>query len=114
MLILITGSRYYTNKESIENEIKKFSNDNLLIIHGGCKGADLLAEHVCKKLDIKTKIYQANWSLGLKAGPLRNIEMLNQKPDLVLAFHENISESKGTKHVISECQKRNIPFKLFC
>jgi hypothetical protein len=34
--------------------------------------------------------------------------MLDMSPDLVLAFHNNIKESKGTKDCVSEAARRGI------
>lgn len=33
-------------------------------------------------------------------------------PDLVLAFHKNIAESKGTKHMMEYAKKKGCPVRL--
>lgn len=41
--------------------------------------------------------------------PIRNKQMLDEgKPDLVLAFHTDIENSKGTKNMIYQAKKRGI------
>jgi hypothetical protein len=53
---------------------------------------------------------KANWEkYGKAAGPIRNQEMLEfGKPNLVLAFHNDIANSKGTKHMVSIAEKAGI------
>ncbi len=38
--------------------------------------------------------------------------MLNTKPDLVIAFHNNLEESKGTKHIVNVARKRGIDVEI--
>ena len=42
------------------------------------------------------------------AGPARNREMLKEKPDIVLAFHNDIEKSKGTKDMVMAANKAGI------
>jgi hypothetical protein len=39
--------------------------------------------------------------------------MLDLKPDIVLAFHENLSESKGTKDMIKKAEKKGYEVRIF-
>lgn len=59
-----------------------------LIIHGGAKGADAMAEEWANRREIAVMAYPANWKLlGRSAGPIRNQRMLDEgQPDLVIAF----------------------------
>ncbi|KKN01348.1 hypothetical protein LCGC14_1128740 [marine sediment metagenome] len=46
---------------------------------------------------------------GKAAGPIRNKQMLDEgQPHLVLAFHDNIEESTGTKDMVKQAAKRGI------
>ena len=84
------------------------------IIHGGAKGADSIAGETAQALGFKVVEFPANWSqYGKGAGPKRNQEMLNQKPDLVLAFHPDLSRSKGTKHMVEIARKAGVPVEVF-
>ena len=58
--------------------------------------------------------FPADWKkYGRAAGPIRNKQMLNEgKPDLVLAFHTNIENSKGTKSMIQIAKKSEIKIIL--
>jgi hypothetical protein len=49
-----------------------------------------MATQVMSKLYPNWKIqsFPANWiKYGITAGPIRNLEMIKENPDLVLAFH---------------------------
>ncbi len=56
------------------------------ILHGGARGADQLASRIAARLGYAVEVYEADWSTGRRAGPDRNLRMLDAKPDLVLAF----------------------------
>jgi len=113
MRVCICGDRNYTCIENIEKEIlllKEKYNDNLLIITGKCQGVDNLAERVSIKHNIKHIEYPADWKkYGKAAGPIRNKQMIQEgKPELVIAFHNNIKHSKGTKNMVNQCLAENI------
>ncbi len=81
------------------------------IITGCARGADAIARRVADDLGIPCTVYKAKWDEhGKRAGYLRNIEMLDASPDEVLAFWDG--QSKGTKHTITEAEKRGIPVRV--
>ena len=81
-----------------------------VIIQGMCRGVDLMARHLGVKYGFEVEDYPADWDkYGRAAGPIRNKQMLDEgKPDLVYAVHPNISESKGTKNMVNQANKRGI------
>ena len=81
------------------------------VIEGEAKGADLISAVTANKLNLPVERYPANWNKYNKAaGPIRNTQMLDEgKPDGVLAFHDNILESKGTKNMVFQSLKAGIP-----
>ena len=84
-----------------------------LVIEGDAKGADKIAGQAARELGIPVQIFPANWArFGAAAGPIRNRQMLDEKPDLVVAFHDHISESRGTADTIKEAKRRGIPVEL--
>lgn len=112
MKVLICGSRDWSNRDAISREIKKLPLDTL-IIHGACAGADQMAGEIAHRFGLQVKEFPADWvKHGKAAGPIRNLQMLDQKPDLVIAFHENLNTSKGTKHTVSEAKKRGIEVRV--
>ena len=117
MRILICGDRNYTNYQKILSVLKDLKEQYglILVIEGGAKGADTLAREASKELDILYEEYPADWITHKKAaGPIRNQRMIDEgKPDLVVAFHGNISESKGTKDMINKAKKYKIRWLLY-
>ena len=112
MKVLICGDRNYSNKEKIRNVIRNLMPDE--VITGGASGADTLAEQCCKEDGFKVHVEKAKWELYHRAaGPIRNRKMLDMKPDLVVAFHSDLSKSKGTKDTVTEAKRRCIKVILY-
>lgn len=117
MRVLVCGDRNWRDRDFIYKELDKLAKEISIdcIIEGDARGADRIAGYWARRNRILNLKFPADWhTLGRKAGPLRNIQMLDEgKPDLVLAFHDDIDNSKGTKHMITIAQERNIPVRLF-
>ena len=110
--VVITGSRYWEDGDLIKKALQCYNIKTL--IHGGARGADSLADTVAKALNINVLVFEAEWDkYGTKAGPIRNRKMLDQKPDLVIAFNTDLKHSSGTLDTVREALKRNIPVKLY-
>lgn len=110
MRVVVTGSRGWTKLGPILHALSKLPLDTI-IVHGGAKGADALAEDAAKQLGMTTEVHFAEWErLGRSAGPNRNEQMLDSKPDLVLAFWDG--SSRGTKHCIEGARKRGLPVEV--
>jgi hypothetical protein len=114
MRLLVSGDRYWKWEERliILEEIKKMNPS--VIIHGGAKGVDTIAGKVGIYLGIEVIVFPAEWHIyGKAAGAIRNLQMIEEgKPDFILAFHKNINDSKGTKHMINQAVNHKIPYKL--
>ncbi|MDP2663309.1 MAG: DUF2493 domain-containing protein, partial [Dehalococcoidia bacterium] len=69
-----------------------------LVITGGCRGADAMADRWARLRHIPTQVYLADWAKhGRMAGPLRNKEMLVKgKPDIIISF----PGGKGTANMV--------------
>ncbi len=115
MKVLICGSRSWSDEETMRTFFLIMSKDTV-ILHGGCRGADLMADDIAKKFGFEYYEYSANWErYGLAAGPIRNQLMLDEgKPNIVVAFHNNISESKGTKDMIRRARMAGVLCILIC
>ena len=111
-VIVVTGDRCYSDVDLISEVLgiyrKKYP--KLEIIQGGATGVDTIALTYAQHFKIPCQSFKANWKMwGRAAGPLRNQEMLDDgNPSLVLAFHNNISKSKGTKDMIKRCVDRHV------
>ena len=113
MKVLVCGSRTWPSYAIIRARLDRFSRETTTIIHGGAPGADSMAAKAARTLGFKRVIeFPADWeALGRSAGIQRNLVMLDQQPDLVLAFWSG--SSPGTQHTISEAKKRGIKVEVW-
>lgn len=118
--ILVCGDRNWTNRQRLSSVLDKICLDNgwvtnrpedredgnwlptAEIISGMAKGADTIAVDWAVVNWVNFHPYPADWNrFGRAAGPIRNEKMLNQgKPDMVVGFHNDLMNSKGTRHMI--------------
>lgn len=100
--IAIIGSRDFNNYNYVESKVKELmpkEDLEFIIVSGGARGVDTLAEQFANKYGYKKEIYRAKWhSHGKCAGYLRNHDIVRHA-DMVIAFWNGIS--KGTKHTIN-------------
>jgi len=111
--ILICGDRNWKDRSFIDIFIRNLPKDTV-IIHGNCRGADQIAGSIAKKYGLEVISFPADWrKYGRKAGPIRNRQMIREgKPDLVVAFHNDLSKSKGTLNMILQANRSGIPILL--
>jgi len=108
MKILCCGSRDWKNKGRIQDILEKYPKDTI-IIQGEASGADKLCKEVAKSLGMVVIPVPADWDkYGKAAGPIRNKLMLDMKPEIVIAFHNNIQSSKGTKNCLMQARQQGI------
>ena len=104
MNVIICGARDWDEPERIHERIAQLSH-TVLIVTGGAKGADTIADESAKNLGFDRIICPANWTrCGRGAGPIRNRRMLDLfEPELVIAFRRK--ESKGTANMLEQAKK---------
>lgn len=108
MKVLVTGSRKWTNKTLIHDLLETIKPD--LVIFGDATGADKIAKEYCEAYDVPYKEFEADWDkFGSWAGPLRNQDMIDEKPDMTLAFLKIGEKNKGTLDCIGRALFRKIP-----
>src|SRR5262245_12175675 len=115
MKVLVCGSRSWRDYDTIYYRISRFA-PGTLFIHGGASGADSLGARACREQGFEETAFPARWrrangSLDRSAGLRRNIEMLNEGPDVVVAFWDG--SSRGTAHTIEQARRRGIPVEVF-
>jgi hypothetical protein len=109
MKLLISGSRRWADRTPMESVIRRLNPH--LIIHGGARGADTLAELIACELEIPTAVYPADWRMGRRAGPIRTATMIRlARPDRVAAFP--LGDSPGTYDLIRQAQRAGIPVEI--
>lgn len=110
--MLVTGSRYWVDRASIESAMLAQWDENgrgpMLLIHGGAEGADKLAQSVALQLGWEIDAFPADWKrFGRVAGPIRNSVMVVQDPDVCLGFP--LMNSRGTYDCMTKAYWAGVP-----
>ncbi len=99
MKLIICGSRTLTNESQVKNLIDKgiselkIKNRISEIVSGGAKGPDLIGEIWAKENNIQVKKFIPDWSIGKRAGILRNIEMCEYSTGgYLICIHDGVSK----------------------
>lgn len=113
MKLLITGSRKITNYETVKQAIQELETREgqkiTMLLHGGAKGADTLAENWAQENGIKTHVIKPNYEKHGKAAPLiRNIELV-KLADKTLALYATETRTGGTAHTAVQTMKAEKP-----
>ena len=109
MKILICGGRDYKDQKTVDkamdHAVRHINPDDITVISGHARGADQIGEAWAKSRDLSLDLYPAKWeTYGKSAGFKRNIQMLDTKPDMVVAF----PGGKGTAHTVRNAKERGI------
>lgn len=109
MIILCCGDRNWTDIDTIRRTLEL--PPGTIIVHGDARGADRLSGVVAREREFEVRAYPADWNKhGKAAGPIRNREMFNtEKPELVIAFHDDLANSKGTKDMVKYAESKGCP-----
>ena len=110
--VIIAGGRNFDDFNKLCQVCDEFLKDqnNIEIVSGAYKGADLLGERYAAERNYPIKQFPADWRrYGKSAGLKRNIEMAAYA-DILIAFWDG--ESKGTKHMIDLASKAGLKVKV--
>lgn len=116
---IVCGDRYlkdYHRMEEVFTVLRDaYGAENVKIIEGGANGADGLAYMLARKFRFHHRVFKAKWErYGKQAGPIRNREMLKKgKPYAVLAFHDNLKQSKGTLDMIFAANAAGVTVSIY-
>lgn len=108
MRLLVCGGRDFHNHVEMDRFLRMVHEKRGIdvLINGGATGADAMAAAWAERWGIPVETYKADWSLGKKAGPMRNRCMLVEgKPDGVAAFFGG----KGTADMVKAAREAGIP-----
>jgi hypothetical protein len=101
-LVLFCGSRTWNDQrrtDELMTRLYNLLNGRFHVIQGGAKGADNQAWLAAKKLNVPVTTEEPDWTrYGTRAGFIRNVTMLEKKPQYVIALWD--AHSRGTKHTI--------------
>lgn len=114
MRVLICGSRHWAKPVPVDVVVGGFKavyGTETVIIHGAAQGADSMAGSAAHRHGLDCEPYPADWDThGKSAGPLRNQRMLDEgKPEVVVAFTNDLPGSKGTADMVRRALKAGLP-----
>ncbi len=111
--VIIAGSRGFNQWYRLYIEcdrLLKNITDEIEIVSGHAKGADLLGEKYAKAKGYGIKLFPADWNTyGLQAGGIRNLKMA-EYADYLIAFWDG--KSKGTANMIRHAKKVGIDCRI--
>lgn len=81
------------------------------IVSGGASGVDTSAREYAVSHGLKLTEFLPEYNKFGRGAPLKRNITIIEYADLVLAFWDG--QSHGTKFVIDNCKKRNIPVKVY-
>ena len=107
MKVAVIGSRGL----QVDNLGKYLPKDTTEIVSGGARGVDTSARKYAMEHGLKLTEYLPEYDKYGRGAPLKRNITIIENADLVLAFWDG--SSRGTKYVIENCKKRNIPLKIY-
>jgi hypothetical protein len=114
MRVLVTGDREWSSPDTIYDvlvRLKAIAGD-LVVIHGGCRGADTIAGMAAVAIGCAVEVYPADWDrYHRRAGPIRNQQMIDEgRPEFAVAFHPDLKKSKGTADMVRRLRQSNVAY----
>jgi O-acetyl-ADP-ribose deacetylase (regulator of RNase III) len=126
--ILVAGDRRWTDPDRLAQALDQATAEAagpVRLLVGDCPtGADRHALRWARQHGVPVEVFRARWDAMAAegkprqaAGPLRNLAMLDalgQAPGarLVVAFHDDLGRSRGTRHLMRAARARGYPVSL--
>lgn len=110
--VLIAGDRRWQSIHVAEQVLARLAAryGDVVIVHGACPtGVDAAFEDAARRLRVATEPHPADWSLGPRAGPMRNAEMVRAGAALLIAVHRNLGRSRGSRSCVELALRARIP-----
>jgi Bifunctional DNA primase/polymerase, N-terminal/YspA, cpYpsA-related SLOG family len=124
--ILVTGGRDWSHPDRLAAVLDHAAGgQQVRLLVGDCPtGADQHARAWAERRGVPAEVLSARWEQmqaegkpRRAAGPLRNLALLDQLDQVqgqrrVLAFHHDLSHSRGTRHCVTAARRRGYPVTL--
>lgn len=117
--VIVAGGREFSDYHKLQAKLNLYLRNqapsDIEIVSGGASGADELGERYANDYGYDLKVFPADWSLGKKAGPIRNKQMAEYADGLV-AFDTGgrgtanmigVARDFGLKVRVVDCKKTN-------
>lgn len=109
--VIVAGTRTFNDYDLLKYKLDIYLSNlsDICIVSGGSRGADHLGEIYSKERGYNLEVYPADWSLGKKAGYIRNEEMAKIAQYLVVFWD---GKSRGTYNMIELAKKYKLKIKM--
>lgn len=112
--VLVSGSRNWSDAGTIHTALNEMRavHGEIIVVHGGAKGADSIADSWARLRDVPVEVYPAQWDkYGKAAGMKRNQQMLDTGIDVVAAFP--LGRSPGTRGMMRIATSAGVKVRNF-
>ena len=115
--IVVCGDRDWKDEQWIwrflDIRLEKYGVVKMLVAQGDARGADHCAKMWAEERQVDHMSFPAHWRLQRNAaGPIRNRHQLIIRPHLVVGFHDDIENSRGTKGMLKVAKEAGFKTKL--
>jgi hypothetical protein len=128
--VLVTGDRNFKASRVVVERMRELG-PAAIVIEGEARGADEIARDAARSIGLPVAGFPAHWDPTPRtprthiktrldgkqyvpsAGVRRNSVMANCEPDRVIAFHDNIERSRGTKDMVVKALRRKLRVDVF-
>ena len=115
MRVIVSGATGWGDVEVVRRELAALPPETI-IIHGDARGADEIGGQIARELGFSVERLSKNEGdyRRYKRGAWKglNERMLASGVDLVLAFHEDIDRSHGTRHLVRLAREAGVPVQI--
>jgi hypothetical protein len=116
MRVIVAGAVAWSDAAAIRRELVKLPAGSV-VVHGDCAGADALAGQVAAELGLAVEAWAKNAEdrarYGRAAWKGLNERMLASGAVLVLAFHPDLNNSQGSRHLIDLARDAGVEVRTF-
>lgn len=106
MRLLVCGGRDFNDWEAVNAALDSLPFTPTIVIQGGARGADRLAQMWAIRNSLHCAEVPALWEVfGKRAGHERNVSMLLLQPQYCVAF----PGGSGTADMVALCEAQGIP-----
>lgn len=112
MKIGVVGGRNFDNYEYFKDCMSTLNIDsNVVLVSGGAKGADSMAEYYAKEKGIQCIVFKPDYKKYGRAAPMIRNGDIVENSDIIVAFWDGVSG--GTKNSIERARKQNKQVIIF-